>query len=43
MCDLRGKFLFEVCPSLFPEGELTSTEVMLWEVFYIEKNSRDKK
>jgi hypothetical protein len=38
LLDMRGGgFLFEACPSLFPEGELTETEVVLWELYYSEK------
>jgi len=40
LCDLRGKLLYEVCPSLFPYGELSETEVMLWELYYEDKNKR---
>ena len=39
LLDLRGQgtFLYEVKPSLFPEGELTGTEVALWEIYYTYK------
>jgi len=37
---MRGQFLFQVKPSLFPEGELTPTEVLLWEMYYKDKNER---
>jgi hypothetical protein len=43
LCDMKGKFLYEVKPSLFPEGELTETEIQLWAMFYEEKNNRKKK
>jgi len=39
LCDLRGKLLYEVNPSLFPAGELSETEVMLWELYYKDKNN----
>ena len=37
MAEARNKFLFEIKPSLFPEGELSTTEMILWEKFYCEK------
>jgi len=40
---MRGRFLYETNPSIFPEGELTETELILWELFYREKNARSKK
>ncbi len=40
LCDLRGKLLFEVSPSLFSEGELGETEMLLWELYYREKKER---
>lgn len=41
MLDYRasGRFLFEVCPDMFPEGQLTETEILLWELYYIEKQA----
>lgn len=43
--DIRdtGHYLFEVCPSLFPEGELTGTESVLWELYYKDKLARTGK
>jgi len=40
LLDLRNQFLFQVKPSIFPEGELTGTEVALWEIYYHDKNER---
>jgi len=40
LLDMQGQFLFQVKPSLFPQGELTGTEVLLWELYYQEKNNR---
>jgi len=37
LCDLKNKFLFEVMPTYFPEGYLTETEIILWELFYQQK------
>jgi hypothetical protein len=42
LLEARGQFLFQVKPSLFPEGELTTAEVIIWEKYYSEKKSRDK-
>jgi len=43
ICDLHKKLLYESCPSLFPEGELTETEMILWELYYEEKNAKREK
>ena len=32
-----GKFLYEVLPNEFPEQQLTETEIILWEMYYKEK------
>jgi len=42
LCDLRGKLLYEVCPSEFPAGELSETEMLLWELYYRDKNERSE-
>jgi len=42
LLDLRGGYLFQTMPSLFPEGELTGTEVLLWEMYYTEKKGRSR-
>lgn len=36
----RGGYLFEVRPDLFPEGQLTTTELELWGLFYQDRNAR---
>jgi len=40
MCllELRGGYLYQHKPSLFPEGEITGTELLLWELHYRERN-----
>jgi hypothetical protein len=38
LCDLRGHFLFEVRPDVFPQGFLTYTEIELWARYYDHKN-----
>ena len=40
LLDIRGGFLYEHKPSIFPEGEITETELILWELYYHEKNNR---
>ncbi len=42
LLDKRGAFIYQVRPSLFPEGELTATEMLLWNWFYEEKNEQLK-
>lgn len=41
LCDLKGRFLFEVRPDLFPEGRLTPVELALWGQYFQEKNRRN--
>lgn len=43
LLDLRGGFLYQHKPSLFPDGEITEIEMALWELYYHEKNQRIKK
>jgi hypothetical protein len=43
LLDLRGGFLYEHKPSLFPGGEITPTEMALWELYYSEKVKRQKR
>lgn len=43
LLELRGGYLYEHKRSLFPEGEVTETELLLWEWHYHEKNQRAKK
>lgn len=43
LCDMRGRFLFEVLPDLFPQGRLTDVEVGLWGLYYEQKNSEHKR
>jgi len=40
---MRGRFLFETNRSIFPEGELGDTEILLWEMYYADKEKRRKK
>jgi hypothetical protein len=42
LCDLRGRFLFEVLPDLFPAGRLTDVEVGLWGLYYDAKSQESK-
>lgn len=34
LAEMRGAFLFQVRPDLFPEGFLTETETELWNYYY---------
>ena len=40
LLDIRGGFLYEHKRSIFSEGEITETELILWELYYHEKNNR---
>ena len=42
LIELKGnnKFLYEVAPYYFPEGYLTETEVLLWELYYRDKQNK---
>jgi len=40
LLDLRGGYLYEHKQSLFPGGEITGTELVLWELYYYEKKQR---
>jgi len=43
LAHLKNKFLFEINPSLFPGGELSAVEIVLWENYYQElENGRHK-
>lgn len=42
LCELRGRFLFEALPDLFPEGRLTDVEVALWGQYYEDKSKERK-
>jgi hypothetical protein len=37
LCDLRGGYLFEIRPDVFPDGFLTDDEIELWGRYYEEK------
>jgi len=37
---VKGRFLYEVRPDLFPEGFLTDTEIELWGLHYEDQNRR---
>ena len=40
LLDLRGGYLYQHKPSLFPGGEITPTEIALWDLYYGDKNKR---
>lgn len=39
LADLKGNYLFQTRPDIFPEGFLTVTEIELWDMYYKEKNA----
>lgn len=43
LCDVRGKFLYEARPDLFPEGFLSESEIELWDLYYEYKASLHKR
>lgn len=43
LLDVRGGYLYEHKPSLFPEGEISGCELLLWEMYYYEKAQRQPK
>lgn len=40
LLDMRGQFLFQVRPDIFPEGRLTTAELELWALHYEEKQKK---
>ena len=42
LCHLRGRFLYEARPDIFPEGFLTNAEIELWERFYEDMKNKGK-
>ena len=42
LCSERGRFLFEVRPDVFPEGQLAEQETALWGRWYEERDKRQK-
>lgn len=42
LAEKSGRFLFELRPDLFPEGQLTPLEELLWARFY-EERAREQK
>lgn len=39
----KGGYLYEHRPDLFPEGQLTDTEMELWGLFYRDRNREQKR
>jgi hypothetical protein len=37
LCELRGGFLYQIRPDLFPQGFLTPDEIALWLLYYERK------
>ena len=42
LADLKGAFLYQVRPDIFPEGYLTLIEIELWGLYYYNKRLRLK-
>ena len=42
LCEMRGRFLYEARPDLFPEGYLTDDEIGLWARHYEDQQRRQK-
>lgn len=40
---MRGAFLFQVRPDLFPGGKLSQTEIILWARYHEEAEQRRKR
>jgi len=44
LIDVKGEgYLFQLKPSIFPEGELGLIECALWELYYHDKESKRAK
>lgn len=41
LCDMRGGFLYQHRPDLFPQGFLTKDELILWVMYYESKQEKD--
>jgi len=39
---MRGRFIFEARPDIFPEGYLTEVETELWGLFYEDRAAKQK-
>ena len=42
LCHVRGQFLFQVRPDLFPYGFLCKDEIMLWDAYLKDLNAKTK-
>lgn len=40
LAELRGRFLFEIIPDMFPYDHLTPQEIALWARYYEHKTAR---
>jgi hypothetical protein len=43
LIEKHGGYLYQHKPSFFPEGEITGTELLLWEMHYKERNAQAKR
>jgi hypothetical protein len=37
LLEIRGGYLYQVRPDVFPEGYLTGVEIYLWDKYYAQK------
>lgn len=42
LLDMKGGYLYQVAPELFPEGRMTQNELALWTLYYRQKNEAAK-
>lgn len=43
MAESRGRFLYEIRPDIFPYDHLTRDEMRLWELYYEDKERKQKR
>lgn len=42
LLDMKGGYLYQVAPELFPEGRMTQNELALWSMYYQVKSAELK-
>jgi len=40
LLDLRGGYLYQHCPDVFPQGRMTLDELALWSAYYEDKSAK---
>ncbi len=43
LLDIKGGYLYQVAPELFPEGRMTQNELTLWSMYYQVKGEELKR